>query len=89
MTSRVEAEFYIKHGPGMRMDGDHADIPCANDSRLQTPARSAKAGGGHAFRIRTCGLFIMSQQLESFDGGDDDELPRSGLPLVLREVRTQ
>lgn len=33
MTSRAEAEFFTKHCPGSRIDGDGDGIPCENDSR--------------------------------------------------------
>lgn len=34
MHSRAEAEFFIKHCPGTKMDGDHDGVPCENDSRF-------------------------------------------------------
>ena len=34
MTSRAEAEFFIKHCPDTKMDGDRDGIPCENDSRF-------------------------------------------------------
>jgi len=34
MTSRSEAEFFIKHCPNTKMDGDKDGIPCENDSRF-------------------------------------------------------
>lgn len=34
MTSRAEAEFFIKHCPNTKMDGDRDGIPCENDSRF-------------------------------------------------------
>jgi len=34
MRSRAEAEFFLAHCPGTRMDGDHDGIPCENDSRF-------------------------------------------------------
>lgn len=34
MHSRAEAEFFVRHCPGTRMDGDHDGIPCENDSRF-------------------------------------------------------
>jgi len=34
MTSRAEAEFFIKNCPNTKMDGDHDGIPCENDSRF-------------------------------------------------------
>jgi cold shock CspA family protein len=34
MTSRQEAEYFIKHCPDTKMDGDHDGIPCENDSRF-------------------------------------------------------
>ena len=33
MTSRAEAEFFVKHCPDTKMDGDHDGVPCENDSR--------------------------------------------------------
>ena len=33
MHSRAEAEYFVKHCPDTRMDGDHDGIPCENDSR--------------------------------------------------------
>ncbi len=33
MRSRAEAEFFNKHCPGTKMDGDRDGIPCENDSR--------------------------------------------------------
>ena len=33
MTSRAEAEFFVRHCPNTKMDGDHDGIPCENDSR--------------------------------------------------------
>jgi hypothetical protein len=35
MTSRAEAEFFIRHCPGTKMDGDNDGIPCENDSRFK------------------------------------------------------
>jgi hypothetical protein len=35
MTSRAEAEFFIKNCPNTKMDGDRDGIPCENDSRFQ------------------------------------------------------
>jgi len=34
MTSRAEAEFFVKNCPNTKMDGDHDGIPCENDSRF-------------------------------------------------------
>jgi len=34
MTSRAEAEFFIKHCPNTKMDGDHDGFPCENDTRF-------------------------------------------------------
>lgn len=34
MRSRAEAEFFVKHCPGTRMDGDGDGEPCENDSRF-------------------------------------------------------
>jgi cold shock CspA family protein len=34
MTSRAEAEFFTKHCPDAKMDGDNDGIPCENDSRF-------------------------------------------------------
>jgi hypothetical protein len=34
MHSRAEAEYFTRHCPGTRMDGDHDGIPCENDSRF-------------------------------------------------------
>lgn len=34
MTSRAEAEFFIKNCPDTKMDGDKDGIPCENDSRF-------------------------------------------------------
>jgi hypothetical protein len=34
MTSRAEAEFFIKNCPNTKMDGDRDGIPCENDSRF-------------------------------------------------------
>jgi len=33
MTSREEAEFFIRNCPDTKMDGDRDGIPCENDSR--------------------------------------------------------
>ncbi|WP_115719026.1 excalibur calcium-binding domain-containing protein [Gallaecimonas mangrovi] len=33
MGSRAEANFYLAHCPGTKMDGDNDGIPCENDSR--------------------------------------------------------
>jgi hypothetical protein len=34
MTSREEAEYFVRHCPDTKMDGDHDGIPCENDSRF-------------------------------------------------------
>lgn len=34
MTSRAEAEFFIKNCPNTKMDGDNDGVPCENDSRF-------------------------------------------------------
>jgi cold shock CspA family protein len=34
MGSRAEAEYFIKHCPNTKMDGDRDGIPCENDSRF-------------------------------------------------------
>lgn len=34
MTSRAEAEFFIRNCPDTKMDGDRYGIPCENDSRF-------------------------------------------------------
>lgn len=34
MTSRAEAEFFNRHCPGTKMDGDGDGIPCESDSRF-------------------------------------------------------
>ncbi|WP_230402538.1 excalibur calcium-binding domain-containing protein [Plesiomonas shigelloides] len=34
MNSRAEAEYFIKHCPNTKMDGDNDGIPCENDSRF-------------------------------------------------------
>lgn len=34
MTSRAEAEFFIRNCPNTKMDGDNDGIPCENDSRF-------------------------------------------------------
>ena len=34
MTSRAEAEFFIKNCPNTKMDGDLDGVPCENDSRF-------------------------------------------------------
>ena len=34
MTSRAEAEFFIKNCPDTKMDGDKDGIPCENDTRF-------------------------------------------------------
>jgi len=33
MTSRAEAEYFTRHCPHAKMDGDHDGIPCERDSR--------------------------------------------------------
>jgi hypothetical protein len=33
MRSRAEAEFFLRHCPDVKMDGDHDGIPCERDSR--------------------------------------------------------
>ena len=33
MTSRAEAEFFIRNCPDVKMDGDNDGVPCENDSR--------------------------------------------------------
>lgn len=33
MTSRKEAEFFLRNCPNTKMDGDHDGIPCESDSR--------------------------------------------------------
>ena len=33
MKSRAEAEYFIRHCPNTKMDGDRDGIPCENDSR--------------------------------------------------------
>jgi hypothetical protein len=33
MTSREEAEFFLRNCPDTKMDGDNDGIPCENDSR--------------------------------------------------------
>jgi hypothetical protein len=33
MTSRAEAEFFVKYCPNTKMDGNHDGEPCENDSR--------------------------------------------------------
>ncbi|MBZ9613292.1 excalibur calcium-binding domain-containing protein [Rheinheimera maricola] len=33
MTSRAEAEFFIRNCPATKMDGDRDGVPCENDSR--------------------------------------------------------
>ncbi|MDD4865439.1 MAG: excalibur calcium-binding domain-containing protein [Alishewanella agri] len=33
MTSRAEAEFFLKNCPNTKMDGDRDGIPCERDSR--------------------------------------------------------
>ncbi|MEO8366064.1 MAG: excalibur calcium-binding domain-containing protein [Pseudoxanthomonas sp.] len=34
MTSRAEAEYFIRHCPNTKMDGDHDGVPCESDSRF-------------------------------------------------------
>ena len=34
MRSRAEAEFFTRHCPNTKMDGDRDGIPCENDSRF-------------------------------------------------------
>lgn len=34
MTSRAEAEFFIRNCPNTKMDGDNDGVPCENDSRF-------------------------------------------------------
>jgi len=34
MTSRAEAEFFLKNCPNTKMDGDKDGVPCENDSRF-------------------------------------------------------
>jgi len=34
MTSREEAEFFVRHCPGTKMDGDHDGEPCERDTRF-------------------------------------------------------
>ncbi len=34
MTSRAEAEYFVRHCPDTRMDGDADGEPCENDSRF-------------------------------------------------------
>lgn len=34
MVSRAEAEFFVRHCPGTRMDGDNDGEPCESDSRF-------------------------------------------------------
>ena len=34
MSSRTEAEFFVRHCPDNKMDGDHDGQPCENDSRF-------------------------------------------------------
>lgn len=34
MGSRAEAEFFVRHCPGTRMDGDNDGEPCESDSRF-------------------------------------------------------
>lgn len=34
MNSRAEAEFFVRHCPDTKMDGDRDGEPCENDSRF-------------------------------------------------------
>ena len=34
MTSRAEAEFFIRNCPNTKMDGDGDGVPCENDTRF-------------------------------------------------------
>jgi hypothetical protein len=34
MRSRAEAEYFIRHCPNTKMDGDGDGIPCENDTRF-------------------------------------------------------
>ncbi|WOH38967.1 excalibur calcium-binding domain-containing protein [Thalassotalea fonticola] len=34
MRSRAEAVYFVRHCPGVKMDGDRDGIPCENDSRF-------------------------------------------------------
>ena len=34
MTSRAEAEYFVRNCPNTKMDGDHDGIPCESDSRF-------------------------------------------------------
>tara|TARA_Y100001963_G_scaffold75405_1_gene104696 strand:+ start:456 stop:752 length:297 start_codon:yes stop_codon:yes gene_type:complete len=34
MTSRAEAEFFLRNCPNTKMDGDRDGVPCENDSRF-------------------------------------------------------
>ena len=34
MSSRAEAEFFIRNCPNTKMDGDYDGVPCENDSRF-------------------------------------------------------
>jgi hypothetical protein len=34
MTTRAEAEFFLRNCPNTKMDGDNDGIPCENDSRF-------------------------------------------------------
>lgn len=34
MTSRAEAEYFTRHCPNTKMDGDRDGIPCENDTRF-------------------------------------------------------
>ncbi len=34
MTSRAEAEYFVRNCPNTKMDGDHDGNPCENDSRF-------------------------------------------------------
>ncbi len=34
MTTRAEAEYFVRHCPNVKMDGDRDGIPCENDTRF-------------------------------------------------------
>tara|TARA_R110001599_G_scaffold269913_1_gene470850 strand:+ start:1233 stop:1496 length:264 start_codon:yes stop_codon:yes gene_type:complete len=34
MRSRAEAEYFVRHCPNTKMDGDNDGVPCENDSRF-------------------------------------------------------
>lgn len=34
MSSRAEADFFLRNCPDTKMDGDHDGMPCENDSRF-------------------------------------------------------